>query len=177
MNLSIKAKLCLFVLSVVVLTSALASEIPAQRRVYASGATARVSAGVDSDEREIFDLINQERRKKGLSELSWDASLSRLARAYSEKMAREKFFSHYDSNGEAVDDRARAMRIKSWSKIGENLFYCEGYDNPNLMAVRGWMKSPTHRDNILDPAYNISGIGIAASESGRIYITQVFIER
>lgn len=181
MNLFLKAKLCLFVLSAAVLTTAFASETAAQRRVYASSATARVSsssaANLDSDEREIFDLINAERRKKGLGELTWDASLSRLARAYSEKMARENFFSHYDGNGEAVDDRARAMRIKNWSKIGENLFFCEGYDNPNATAVRGWMKSPTHRKNILDPDYNVSGIGIAQTESGKIYVTQVFLER
>jgi uncharacterized protein YkwD len=177
MNLSRKAKLCLFVLSVAVSASVFASEISAQRRVYASSATVRVSASPDSSEREIFDLINEERSKKGLGELAWDANLSRLARAYSEKMARENFFSHYDKNGEAVDDRAKSMRIKDWRKIGENLFYCEGYDNPNLMAVRGWMKSPTHRDNILDRDYNVSGIGIAESQNGRIYITQVFLER
>ena len=177
MNLFLKAKLCLFVLSVVVSASAFVSEISAQRTVYTASTTARVAVNVDADEQEIFDLINEERRKKGLTQLSWDASLSQLAREYSAKMARENFFSHYDSKGEAVDDRANAMRIKNWSKIGENLFYCEGYDNPNLTAVRGWMKSPTHRDNILDPDYNVSGIGIAKSASGRIYVTQVFIER
>jgi uncharacterized protein YkwD len=177
MNLSLKAKLCLFVLSAVVLTSAFASKTVAQRRIYASSTTARVSAVVDSDEREIFELINQERSKKGLGELAWDANLSRLAREYSQKMARENFFSHQDRGGESVDGRARNMRIRNWSKIGENLFFCEGYDNPNLMAVRGWMKSPSHRENILDPEYNVSGIGIAQSESGRIYITQVFISR
>jgi uncharacterized protein YkwD len=180
MNLFSKAKLCLFVLSAAVLTTAFASEISAQRRIYASSTTVRVAAAaknVDSDEREIFDLINEERRKKGLGELTWDASLSRLARDYSQKMARENFFSHYDGNGEAVDDRAKAMRIKNWSKIGENLFFCEGYDNPNATAVRGWMKSPTHRDNILDPDYNVSGIGVAQTASGKIYVTQVFLER
>jgi uncharacterized protein YkwD len=176
-NPSLKAKLCFFVLSVVVLTSAFVPETRAQRRIYTSSATVGVSTNVESNEREIFDLINQERNRKGLGELAWDANLSRLARDYSQKMARENFFSHYDGNGEAVNDRAKAMRIRNWSKIGENLFFCEGYGNPNAMAVRGWMKSPTHRDNILDPDYNVSGIGIALAESGRIYITQVFIER
>ncbi|HEX8734690.1 MAG TPA: CAP domain-containing protein [Pyrinomonadaceae bacterium] len=164
-------------MSVVVLNVAFASGVSAQRRVYTASANARVSANADADEREIFDLINQERSKKGLGELNWDADLSRLARAYSQKMARENFFSHYDGVGKAVDDRAKEMRIKGWSKIGENLFFCEGYDNPNALAVRGWMKSPSHRDNILDPDYTDSGIGIAVATSGRIYVTQVFIER
>ena len=176
MNVSFKAKLYFFILSIAILTGAFAS-VSAQRRVYTASANSRVSVNADSDEREIFDLINQERNKKGLGELNWDSDLSRLARAYSQKMARENFFSHYDGNGKAVDDRAKDMRIKDWSKIGENLFFCEGYDNPNLMAVRGWMKSPTHRENILDPDYTDSGIGIAVTGGGRIYITQVFITR
>ncbi|MDQ3799772.1 MAG: CAP domain-containing protein [Acidobacteriota bacterium] len=181
MNLSLKAKLCLFVLSAVIFVTAFAQDVSAQRRVYTASSNARVSAGsaanLDADEREVFDLVNQERSKKGLGELNWDANLSRLARAYSQKMARENFFSHYDKDGGSVDTRARDMRIKNWSKIGENLFYCEGYDSPNLLAVRGWMKSPSHRENILDPEYTDSGIGIAQSADGRIYITQVFIER
>jgi uncharacterized protein YkwD len=177
MNVSFKAKLCFFVLSVVVLTGALASDVSAQRRIYTASTSARVAVNSNADEREIFDLINEERSKKGLGELNWDASLSRLARAYSQKMAQENFFSHYDRSGEAVDGRAKTMRIRNWSKIGENLFYCQGFGNPNELAVRGWMKSPTHRQNILDPAYTDSGIGIAESEDGKIYVTQVFIER
>jgi uncharacterized protein YkwD len=177
MNVSLKAKLCLFILSVAVLTGAFAADVSAQRRVYTASANARVGANTDADEREIFDLINRERSRKGLGELNWDSDLSRLARAYSQKMARENFFSHYDGDGKAVDDRAKDMRLKSWRKIGENLFFCEGYDNPNAMAVSGWMKSPTHRDNILDPDYTDSGIGIAVTNGGRIYITQVFITR
>jgi len=177
MNVSFKAKLCFFILFIAVLTNFMASDIFAQRRIYAASSNARVSVNIDSDEREIFELINQERNKKGLGELSWDASLSRLARAYSQKMARENFFSHYDRSGEAVDGRARQMHIKSWSKIGENLFFCQGFGNPNELAVRGWMKSASHRENILDPDYTDSGIGIAESEDGKIYITQIFIER
>jgi uncharacterized protein YkwD len=177
MNVSLKAKSCFFILSVAVLISSSVSGISAQRRIYTASANARVSANADTGEREIFDLINQERSKKGLGELNWDANLSRLARGYSQKMARENFFSHYDDGGGSVETRAKDMRIKNWSKIGENLFFCEGYDNPNLMAVRGWMKSPSHRDNILNPDYTDSGIGIAVTDGGRIYVTQVFIER
>jgi uncharacterized protein YkwD len=177
MKVSLKAKLCFFILSLAVLTGALAADVSAQRRTYTASSNARVAVNVEADEQEIFDLINDERNKKGLGELNWDASLSRLARAYSQKMARENFFSHYDRSGEAVDGRAKTMRIKDWSKIGENLFFCQGYGNPSELAVRGWMKSPTHRQNILDANYTDSGIGIAESEDGKIYITQVFIER
>src|SRR5215210_6295795 len=116
MKVSFKAKLRFFILSVAVLTGAFALDVSAQRRTYAASTSARSFVNINADEREIFELINEERSKKGLGELNWDASLSRLARAYSQKMARENFFSHYDRNGEAVDGRARQMRIKDWSK-------------------------------------------------------------
>lgn len=112
-----------------------------------------------------------------MSELEWDGDLARLARDYSEKMARGGFFDHHDSDGATVVERAHNARVKNWSKIGENLFYCENVEEFSRLAVRGWMKSPTHKDNILDRDWNRSGIGVYAARGNRIYVTQVFIER
>lgn len=130
----------------------------------------------DNAEIQVFDLVNREREKKGLYDLEWDRNLSRLARNYSQQMADENFFSHYDRSGASVMDRARAMRIKDWSRIGENLFESIGERNFMPVSVQQWMKSPGHRRNILDPKWTQSGIGIAQSRDGKIYITQVFIE-
>ena len=128
-------------------------------------------------ELDIFDLVNAERRKKRLDQLVWDDDLAKLARNYSRKMARENFFDHYDSNGSNVIDRASSARIKGWRKIGENLFYCEGIENFSSFAVRGWLKSPSHRKNMLDRDWTDTGIGAARARDGRIYVTQVFIKR
>ena len=128
-------------------------------------------------ESEIFDLVNKERRRKNLDELEWNDDLVKLARDYSDKMARGRFFDHHDPNGATVVERAKDARIKKWSKIGENLFFCDENYNFSFFAVKNWMKSPTHKENILDVDWTDSGIGIAESRSGQIYITQVFIER
>lgn len=130
-----------------------------------------------SDEFGIHNLINRERSKKGLGELVWDDRLAQMARLYSRKMAKESFFSHFDRNGNSVVERADDSEIKGWTKIGENLFFCEGYDSFTALAVRGWMGSPSHRENILDRRFNTTGIGIAESRDGEIYITQVFLQR
>lgn len=141
-------------------------------------ASSAVSFGLEDDEYEIFELINQERRRKGLSALYWDDDLARMARNYSRKMARENFFSHYDSDGDSVSERATRSRVTGWRKIGENLFYAQGMSNNfQSLAVRGWMRSPSHRQNILDRAWTDSGIGIAKTRDGRIYVTQVFLKR
>lgn len=138
--------------------------------------TAR-AAGFEDDEFQIFQLVNSERYKNRLGNLEWDDKLAELARNYSEKMAHENFFEHADLQGKTVVDRAKERRLKNWSKIGENLFLCSGIRNFDVFSVRGWMKSPTHRENILDESWTTTGIGIAESKDGKIFITQIFIER
>jgi uncharacterized protein YkwD len=131
----------------------------------------------NSDETRILSLINRERSRRGLSDLGWNDDLAILARGYSERMAREHFFSHVDSSGSDVVDRARKMRIRGWSKIGENLFMCDADGDFTSLSVRGWMHSPTHRDNILDPEWRATGIGVAYARNGDIYITEIFADR
>lgn len=127
------------------------------------------------DENRIFNLVNQERRRKGLENLEWDEDLARLARSYSRQMARDLLFDHYDRDGNSVVERAANFRIRKWRKIGENLFFCAGYQNFSALAVRGWMKSDMHRRNILDEAWTNTGIGVAQARNNKIYITQVFL--
>lgn len=131
----------------------------------------------DADNFQIFTLINAERVQNGLNALLWDDKTAEIARSYSERMANENFFSHFDSNGQNVLDRAKAAKLKHYSKIGENLFSCENVRRFDAFAVKNWMKSPTHRENILFPEWTATGIGIAKSEEGEIFITQIFIKR
>jgi uncharacterized protein YkwD len=41
-------------------------------------------------------------------------------------------------------------------------------------TVSGWMKSPGHRKNILQPFWKTEGIGIAVSPDDKVLITQNF---
>ena len=125
------------------------------------------------NEIEVFELVNRERARARMSGLEWDDRLAALARNYSRQMAREGFFAHHDRNGRSVGDRARAARI-NWSGIGENLFVCEAHSYFTTTAVKGWMKSPGHRTNILNRRWTATGIGIATSRDGSIFVTQVF---
>jgi len=163
--------------------------VSAQRVKIRKSATGRVASNqetreerrperrgnLSTDEQQIHYLVNNERRKKGLGDLYWDEDLAKLARNYSKKMARESFFSHFDRDGNSVVERAKDSDIQGWNKIGENLFFCEGYDAFDALAVRGWMNSSEHRRNILDRQFTTTGIGIARTRDGRIYITQVFM--
>lgn len=131
--------------------------------------------GQSNEEFEIFQLVNAERAKQRLHALDWDGDVADLARDYSKQMARGGFFGHYDSKGRTVVDRANDRRVRGWSKIGENLFMCDEIDGFERYSVRGWLKSPSHRRNMLDREWTGTGIGIFRSRDGRIYVTQIFI--
>ena len=124
------------------------------------------------DENEVFYLVNRERSRAHLEGLIWDERLAKVARDYSRRMAREGFFDHYDPDGKTVLDRA--SRVPGWSRIGENLFVCDEQPSYTSVAIRGWLKSPTHRTNMLDRTWTATGIGIATARDGNIFITQVF---
>jgi uncharacterized protein YkwD len=127
-------------------------------------------------ERRAFELINSERRSKGGQPLVWDDELCRMARAHSEEMAQRNFFSHEGPDGDMAD-RARALGIRGWRALGENIAYNQGFDDPAAFAVERWMGSAKHRANILSGMFTRSGLGIARAADGRIFFTQVFAAR
>jgi uncharacterized protein YkwD len=139
--------------------------------------TSSAVAGATSDERRAFDLVNAERRTRGEMPLVWDADLTRMARIHSENMARQNFFNHKGPDGQGLSERSRASGIRGFKALAENLAYNKGFADVASCAVVGWMQSEGHRDNILNAEYTRSGIGIARSADGRVYITQVFIAR
>jgi uncharacterized protein YkwD len=127
-------------------------------------------------ERGAFEATNDIRAKNGLSTLSWDGELSRMARAHSEKMAQLGFFAHETPEGLRLRDRARAAKIR-FQVIGENIAYNQGVDDPGTFAVQRWMISSGHRENILSREFRASGVGSFTARDGRVYITQIFIAR
>jgi len=150
-------------------------------------------------ERRVHDRINKERREHKLAPLAEDDQLSRIARAHSQDMARRQFFDHV--NPEGLDPTARGKRAGYECRkvrdnviregLGENLYQGSLYsririedgrrsydwNSPEEIAkesVEGWMKSPGHRRNILQPEYSLTGLGIAIASDDRVYITQMF---
>jgi len=125
----------------------------------------------------VFNLINKKRAEFGLSPVVWSEDLERLAHGYSTEMATNNFFSHQGLDGKTVGNRADSMGIKKWRALGENIAYNRGYDNPFESVVESWMKSPGHRENILNGRWQKSGVGIAVTPEGAYYFTQVFLRK
>jgi uncharacterized protein YkwD len=83
-------------------------------------------------------------------------------------MAGANFFAHKGLDGSTLVTRAEAAGYQAWSFLGENL--AAGQPTPERV-VDAWMKSPTHRANVLSNEAVEIGIGKAhnADSKYRVY--------
>lgn len=115
-------------------------------QVPATGLTAREAA--------VLRLTNAARVDHGCRPLHVDTRLTRAARGHASDMVRRHYFEHTSPDGSTPSDRAREAGFRSG--VGENI--ATGY--PTASAVmKGWLKSPGHRANILNCSYTVIGIG------------------
>lgn len=122
-----------------------------------------------------FDLINQKRIEAGLEPLKWNDGMAKVARYHSQNMARDNYFSHQETDGSMINDRADMFGFSDWKSIGENIAFNRGFKLPAESACQQWINSPSHRDNILDKRWKESAIGVAIAKDGSYYFTQVFL--
>ncbi len=126
-------------------------------------------------EMSVFAEINQRRRTNGLRDLTWREDVARVARLHSSNMGGREFFSHDDPVEGDLKQRLIKLGVNDWATAGENIFKESGAYNPARQAVEGWMNSPGHRKNILNPAFSHTGIGVAFGHDHFLYFTQDFI--
>ncbi len=122
-------------------------------------------------EREIFAMVNAERKKAGLQELVWDEEMAEVARAHSLDMWRRQYFAHDTPEGETPLERLLGDEIVL-EKAGENLALARTI----ARAHKGLMNSPGHRRNILDPAFGRIGIGVIDGGKYGKMVTQNFAD-
>ncbi|HEX8439411.1 CAP domain-containing protein [Archangium sp.] len=121
----------------------------------------------------VLARINALRRAHGAQELALDDTLTTVAQAYSERMAREGFFAHVAPDGSDLRGRLAAVSGQRYRTAGENLGLASG----PLAAHFGIEHSPGHRSNLLGVQYTHAGIGVAFQQvDGRdqVLLTEVF---
>jgi uncharacterized protein YkwD len=119
-------------------------------------------------------LGNLARRDNGVPPLRWNLQLTHAARWFSWDSTENRpsgFCGHQDSQGNPFYYRTSVFGYLGFAGA-ENAF-C-GYLSPEA-AIQGWMNSPGHRTNLLDPDWREIGVGYYRRNSdGRGYITQDF---
>ncbi len=121
-------------------------------------------------EKNAFMQINDYRLSKGLAPLELDNRIVDQCRKHSDDMAKGSVpFGH-----EGYDQRMKATGVKHEAS-SENVAYNQGMEDPATDAVKGWIASKGHRQNI-EGNYNLTGMGVVKNKSGEYYFTQIFLK-
>ena len=161
-------------------------------------------------ERLVTELTNVEREQAGLQPLHHDPAITVIARAHSVNMAEQGVFAH-TVDGQGPTDRALAVgyncraylpdgsytyglseniyespRVTLWegfygNPVWQPIEYIKDASDMAANLIQGWMNSPGHRANILDPEARRIGVGVGVQLTSRysyadetIYATQNF---
>ncbi len=119
-------------------------------------------------ERQIFEWTNQERAKVNAPPLIWDNRLAIAARLHSDEMAKQKNLTHQLPDEAKFTERL-SLQGARFSAAAENVGF--GDDAETLQS--GWMHSPGHRANLLNPRYNQMGVGIVRG-GNQLWATEDF---
>lgn len=119
-------------------------------------------------EQYLFSAANAERVQRGLRPLRWDPALYRAATEHARQMADRESISHRYPGEADLPERAQGAGA-AFSVVAENVA-----EAPTAVIVHdAWMRSPHHRDNLLDPRVDRVGIGVLVRR-GQLYAVEDF---
>jgi uncharacterized protein YkwD len=114
---------------------------------------------------DVVQLVNETRLANGLTSLSEHPALVAAAQEYA------AFHAHvspnrldHNLNGTTLGSRIGAKDYTGWTLLAENLAW--GSIDPSLSPadiLQLWLDSPSHRENIMNPTLNETGVGCYVS--------------
>jgi uncharacterized protein YkwD len=114
----------------------------------------------------LVAMVNGARASEGLGRLKRDERLDQLAAEQAEAMRNQKSLSH-DASGKSLDERVSGLALRS---AGENVAHATDV----ARAHRSLWKSPSHRENMLHPDFELVGVGVAKDDDGSIWVAEIF---
>jgi hypothetical protein len=122
----------------------------------------------NDSERQLFEALNRERATQNLGALQWDEALFKAARQHALRMVNLNMLEHQLPSEADLEGRLAEAGAR-FSVIAENIAVGA---TPQIIHG-GWMESPGHRKNILDP--RLTSVGIAAVHGpGGLFAVQDF---
>jgi len=121
----------------------------------------------------LLALINRDRKLAGVPPLIADDKLTAVARAHSHDMVDHDFVGHVSPRTGTALDRVHRVGLTP-TFVSENVG--RGYSADE--AEQGFMSSPGHRANIVDPRPRRVGVGIvfgaAVTGTTPLFVTELF---
>jgi uncharacterized protein YkwD len=163
-------------------TAAAGTRYPPPMPVYSSGASTRAPVTPELSRRAL-ELVNEVRARgtrcgsrafAPAPPLSLSGTLGSVALGHATDMASHSYFEHQDLAGQSPADRVRAVGYKE-KLVGENIAY-----GPQSVdeVMQGWLDSPGHCENIMDPRFVQMGLALAAGHGAKhgLYWVQVLAQ-
>lgn len=127
---------------------------------------AETSAELTADEKQMLNLVNQEREKQGLPALKADPELTKVARVKAKDMIDNNYFSHNSPKYGSPFDMLKQFGVE-YKTAGENLA-----GNSSVQGAHtSLMNSQGHRENILKADYTNVGIGVVdGGQYGKMFV-------
>jgi uncharacterized protein YkwD len=126
-------------------------------------------------EQEIVALVNRDRARAGLPPVTADARLAAIARAHCHDMIDHDFVGHVSPRTGTAMDRVRRAGLKP-DIVFENVG--RGYSPEQ--AESGFLGSPGHRGNLLDPRARRIGVGVVfgpeVTGTRPLFVTQLLTD-
>jgi uncharacterized protein YkwD len=120
-------------------------------------------------ENQLLELANESRRQAGVPPLRADRGLTDAAREHAQRMVANGELSHQFAGEAALMVRIADISSLRFDRAGENVAYNASADS----AHDALMHSPPHRQNLLDPNFNVAGMA-AIWSNGRLYVVEDF---
>ncbi|MEO7837064.1 MAG: CAP domain-containing protein [Acidimicrobiales bacterium] len=122
------------------------------------------SADTGSDETAFVEKLNELRATRGLPALAIRAELIDVARPWAGRMASVGTISH--------NPDLAAQAPSNWVRIGENVGV-----GPNVQSLHdAFVASPLHFRNMIDPEFDLVGVGVVNGPPGIIFVTVNFMK-
>ncbi|WP_166244697.1 CAP domain-containing protein [Paenibacillus turpanensis] len=115
---------------------------------------------------QVLDLVNQERAKAGLSSLSMNSELSRMAMDKAQDMYNNNYFDHNSPTYGSPFDMMNSYGIR-YNTAAENI--AKGQRSATEV-MNSWMNSQGHRANILNGSFSEIGVAYYNGEWVQVFI-------
>lgn len=139
---------------------------------FAKGNATAIQTDIPSKAENILLLVNAERKKQGLKELTLSNNISHIANLKAQDMAQNNYFSHTSPSYGSPFEMLQHFGV-SYKSAGENI--AAGQRSAEEV-MQSWLNSSGHRANILNPSYTELGVGYAAGGSYKTYWVQLFLK-
>jgi uncharacterized protein YkwD len=132
---------------------------------------------LSAGENELIARINEARKAAGAAPVSVENALRGISLSRSRDMVERAYFSHTTPDGTdfLAMIKAAGISFKFAGEILANNNYGDG--ETALQAYNGFLNSPQHKTIMLDPRYNLAGVGQATDSRGFHYFTVIFIQQ